>query len=131
MIEVEPGYYTGTLPLGGLGAYRLRHGDLSTVAAVGMLNPIEYAELLPTAEVLEPFAAVTGGAVRSIGLSADALPDIRRVRSGDTVGRGWIGLRDNDAYTVTRSQRRPLAPPIVFFLAFFAALAWGWLREAK
>ncbi|MGB6231825.1 MAG: hypothetical protein WBF53_17050, partial [Litorimonas sp.] len=131
MNEVEPGYYTGTAALGGLGAYRLSHGDLSTIAAVGMLNPVEFAELLPTLDRLSPLAEETGGLARAIGLSADDLPAIRRVRSGDLSGRDWMGLRDNDAYTVTRSSRRPLAPPLVFFLAFFVALAWGWWREAR
>ena len=130
MIENEPGYYSGTLPLDGLGAYRLSHGDLSTIAAVGMLNPIEFAELLPTTDILTPISDVTGGVTRMIGLSIDALPEIRRLQSGAMVGHDWIGIRDNNAYTVTRSKRRPLAPPLVFFLAFFASLIWGWLREA-
>jgi uncharacterized membrane protein len=131
MTEVEPGYYTGSMPLGGLGAYRLNHGDLDTIAAVGMLNPIEYAELLPTMDILSPLAEATGGTARMIGLSLDNLPSLRRIKTGDLVGNDWIGLRDNNAYTVTRSKRRPLAPPLVFFLAFFVALAWGWWREAK
>jgi len=131
MTEVEAGYYTGSMPLGGLGAYRLGHGDLSTIAAVGMLNPIEYAELLPTMDVLAPLSNATGGATRMLGLSMDDLPEVRRIKNGSLVGSNWIGVRDNDAYTVTRSKRSPLAPPIAFFLAFFVALAWGWWREAK
>lgn len=131
MTEVEAGYYTGSMPLGGLGAYRLGHGDLSTIAAVGMLNPIEYAELLPTMDVLTPLSNATGGATRMLGLSMDDLPEVRRIKNGSLVGSNWIGVRDNDAYTVTRSKRSPLAPPIAFFLAFFVALAWGWWREAK
>jgi hypothetical protein len=119
------------MPLGGLGAYRLNHGDLDTIAAVGMLNPIEYAELLPTVDILSPLAEATGGTARMIGLSVDNLPSLRRIKTGGLVGSDWIGLRDNNAYTVTRSKRRPLAPPLVFFLAFFVALAWGWWREAK
>ena len=133
--ESAPGYFTATVPLSGsgtgLGAYRLTHGDVSTIAAVGTLNPVEYAELLPTTEVLAPLSDATGGSVRTIGLDADAVPDIRSVRSGNLSGNTWIGLKDNNAYTVTRSKRRPLAPPLVFFLAFFAALAWGWLREGR
>jgi hypothetical protein len=131
MTEVENGYYTGAMTLGGLGAYRLDHGDLSTIAAVGMLNPTEYAQLLPTLDIITPLSDATGGTTRMIGLNAAAVPNIRRVKSGELTGGNWIGVRDNDAYTVTRSKRRPLAPPIVFFFAFFAALAWGWMREAK
>ena len=131
MSEVEPGYFTATLPLAGLGAYRLSHGDIATVAAVGTLNPIEYAELLPTTDVLAPLAEATGGSARMVGTDISALPAIRSVRSGARTGRDWIGLVDNEAYSVTRSRRRPLAPPLLFFIAFFAALGWGWLREGR
>ncbi len=131
MSKIDDGYFTATLPLDGLGAYRLRHGDITTVAAVGTLNPIEYAELLPTTEVLAPLAETTGGSVRSLGTDLDNLPQLRSVRSGARTGRDWIGLVDNQAYTVTRSNRRPIAPPLLFFMAFFAALGWGWLREGR
>lgn len=131
MSPTGDGSYGATVPLDGSGAYRLQHGDLSTIAAVGALNPVEFSELLPTDTLLAPLTEATGGGLRNIGLDASDLPEIRRVRSGDTSGTNWFGLRDNQAYTVTRSDRRPLAPPLVFFFAFFAALAWGWIREAK
>ncbi|MEM7728703.1 MAG: hypothetical protein AAF311_05440 [Pseudomonadota bacterium] len=130
LTQVSPGLFTGRAPISGLGGYRLVHGSLSTVAAVGMLNPIEFSELLPDPSRLQPLAEETGGLVAAIGLDGQAVPDIRRVRSGAASGSDWIGIRDNEAYTVTRSQRRPLAPPLVFFIAFFAALAWAWWREA-
>ena len=135
--ESAPGYHTATVPLSDgtgttLGAYRLRHGDLSTIAAVGALNPVEYAELLPTTDVLAPFAEATGGSVRAIGTDASALPDIRRVRGGGSqTGADWIGLRDTNAFAVTRSRREPLAPGLLYFMLFFAFLAWGWWREAR
>lgn len=125
------GIFTATLPLGGIGAYRLRHGDISTIAAVGTLNAIEFRELLPTTEILSPLAEATDGSVRTIGIDAERTPDVRYRQSGAMSGDNWIGLRDNEAFTVTRSDRKPLAPPLIFFLAFFAALAWGWMREAR
>ncbi|MGB3456638.1 MAG: hypothetical protein WBG08_08310 [Litorimonas sp.] len=131
LTEVSPGYYTATAPIAGLGGYRLSQGDLSTVAAVGNLNPVEFSQLLPTLDNIAPLIDATDGLAASIGLDASNLPAIRRVRSGSLSGSDWMGVRDNQAYTVTRSQRRPLAPPLVFFLAFFAFLAWGWSREAR
>ncbi len=131
MTSSETGVYVGTAPLDGLGGYRLTHGDLSTVAAVGTLNPIEFSELLPTEVLLAPVVEATGGLVRSIGLDAGAVPQVRRVTSGAASGSNWMGIHDNEAYTVTRSQRRPIAPPLLFFALFFAALAWAWWREAR
>ena len=131
MTEVAPGFYTGQAPVDGIGGYRLSHGDISTVAAVGMLNPIEFAELLPTLDKVQPLTDATDGHLSSLGLDGSNIPAVRRVRNGDLSGQNWLGVRDNNAFTVTRSQRQPLAPPLVFFIAFFLALAWGWLREAK
>ena len=134
--RAAPGYYTATVPLGGetasaLGAYRLRHGDVSTVAAVGSLNPVEFAELLPSTEVLAPLAEATGGSTARLS-DPTRLPELRRVTgSGDLAGRDWIGLRDNQAYTVTRSRQTPLAPPLLWFLLFFSSLALGWWREGR
>jgi hypothetical protein len=130
MTASAPGIFTGLLPASGLGAYRLTHGELSTVAAVGMLNPIEFLELLPTEDNVSPLAESSGGGIWSVRLNPDERPDIRRLSSGRFVGANWMGLRDNNAFTVTRSQRKPIGPPLLFFIAFFIALAWGWRREA-
>lgn len=131
MIETTPGYLTGQIPAAGMGGYRLTNGDISTVAAVGMLNPVEFTELLPTEDKVRLLTDTTGGHISSIGLNGSNLPELRRVRNGALSGSNWMGVKDNNAYTVTRSQRQPLAPPLAFFIAFFIFLSWGWLREAK
>lgn len=131
MTETAPGYYTGQAHVDGIGGYRLSHGDISTVAAVGMLNPVEFAELLPTLDKVLPVTEATDGHLSSLGLNGSDVPDVRRVRNGSMSGQDWLGIKDNNAFTVTRSQRQPLAPPLAFFIAFFVFLAWGWLREAK
>lgn len=123
------GIYRGSVKSAGLGAYRLTSGDVSAIAAIGALNPREYAELQPTSELLAPFAAGTGGAQLMTGLSAD-IPAIRRPSSAKVkAGSGWIGLTAHNEYTVTASQRAPLAPGWLFFLLAFITLAWAWRRE--
>jgi len=42
------GIYRGSVKSAGQGAYRLSSGDVSTVTAIGALNPKEYAQLQPT-----------------------------------------------------------------------------------
>ncbi len=86
------GVYRGSVKSAGQGAYRLSSNDVSTVAAIGALNPREYADLLPKTDILAPFVSGTGGGQIETGLSGD-IPDIRRAAAGRaTAGQGWIGL---------------------------------------
>ena len=130
--RVTDGLYRATLPLTGQGAYRLSNGDISTITAIGALNPKEYENLLPTEEVLAPLSNATNGLIKSVGLQTANLPDIRRPQSGrQTFGKDWMGLVSHEAYTVTQSRRTPLAPGIFLFSLFFLFLAWAWRREGK
>ena len=52
--RVSDGVYRGAIDGSDQGAYRLSAGDVSTVAAVGTLNPKEYSDLNPTTELLRP-----------------------------------------------------------------------------
>ena len=132
MDRVADGLYRATLPLSGQGAYRISNGDISTIAAVGALNPKEYENLLPTEEVLAPLSDATKGLIKSVGLESSSLPEIRRPKSGRaTSGKNWMGLVSHEAYTVTQSRRTPLAPGIFLFGLFFVFLAWAWRREGQ
>jgi len=130
--RITDGLYRAKTPLKGQGAYRLKNGDISTITAVGTLNPKEYENLLPTEEILAPLSAATNGLVKSVELAPSNLPGIKRPRAGrSTVGGNWMGLIANDAYTVRQSRRTPLAPGIFLFAFFFIFLAWAWRREGN
>lgn len=130
--RVADGLYRATLPLEGQGAYRLSNGTISSITAVGALNPREYENLLPTEEVLMPLSTATNGLVKSVGLENSNLPEIRRPKAGrQTSGRNWMGLVSHEAYTVTQSRRTPLAPSIFLFGLFFLFVAWAWRREGQ
>jgi len=130
--RIAEGLYRATTPLAGQGAYRLQNDDISTITAVGALNPKEYENLLPSEDVLAPLSDATGGIVKSVELSASNLPTIRRPRAGrTTTGNNWMGLVAHETYTVTQSRRTPLAPGIFLFALFFIFIAWAWRREGK
>jgi len=130
--RIADGLYRATTPLKGQGAYRLQNDDISTITAVGALNPKEYENLLPTEDVLAPLSEATSGVVKSVELTTSNLPAIKRTRPGrSTAGGNWMGLIAHDAYAVTQSRRTPLAPGIFLFLFFFIFLAWAWRREGK
>lgn len=125
------GIYRGSVKSTGQGAYRLASGDVSTVAAIGSLNPKEYAKLQPTKEILEPFATGTKGGLFSTELSG-AVPTIRRVKPGKTTANDdWINLVAHEDYAVRSSKRSPLAPGWLFFALALLSMGGAWLREGK
>ena len=133
MSPVGEGRFGANLPAIGAGLVRLRSGQLTTVAALGPLNPLEYADLRPTDDVLAPFVeAGSGGAVfAGEGDSAD-LPGLRRTRvNADQAGRSWLGLQRNERYRVLAATRAPLMPALLLVLAIIALAGLGWWREGR
>tara|TARA_R110002095_G_scaffold132290_2_gene114842 strand:+ start:49 stop:2103 length:2055 start_codon:yes stop_codon:yes gene_type:complete len=133
MTQDADGRYSVAVPANGSGLVRLRSGDLTTVAALGPLNPLEYADLRPSADQLAPVLDATGGGLYSIGEGVDArLPDLRRTRLGaDQSGRGWLGLQRNERYIVRASHARPALPALIIALLIAAFMGLGWWREGK
>ena len=133
MDEVEQGRFTASTPAEGSGLVRLRSGELTTVAALGPINPVEYADLRPTGDVLDPFVDASGGGRYAIGEGAGAdLPALRRTRAGaDQAGRTWLGLTRNERYVVQASTRTPLLPGLLAVLMLAAFLGMGWWREGR
>ncbi len=128
--EVSEGVFRGQIAAEGFGAYRMEQGDVSTITAIGTLNPKEYDELLPTTEQLASLSEESDGFIKLVGLADNNLPSVRRVGlTADTSGEAWLGLRSYEDYVVTRSQRQPLVPPLLFFVLFFMSIAMAWWRE--
>ena len=129
--KTSGGIYRGSLKSAGQGAYRLSSGDVSAIAAIGSLNPKEYAQLQPTADKLLPLSEATGGGLFEAALSG-TLPNIRRTQPGrKAADTGWIGLTAYENYTIRASKRSPLAPGLLFFAMALLALGWAWRREGK
>jgi len=125
------GIYRGSVKSAGQGAYRLASGDVSTITAIGSLNPKEYTKLQPTTEVLTPLAEGTGGGLFLTQLTGN-IPAIRRVSSNKTKSNtDWMGLIAHEDYAVTASKRSPLAPGWLFFALALLAMGGAWLREGK
>lgn len=125
------GIYRGSVKSAGQGAYRLASGEVTTITAIGSLNPKEYAKLQPTTEILAPLAEGTGGGLFTTELNAN-IPTIRRVKSGRTSkGSDWMGLVAHEDYAVRSSKRSPLAPGWLFFALALLAMGAAWLREGK
>ena len=94
---------------------------------------MEYADLRPTTDILDPFVDATGGGQYFMG-EGDSLrlPDIRRTRaSGDQAGRSWLGLKRNDRYIVRASTQTPIMPALLLVLIIATLMGLGWWREGR
>lgn len=117
------------------GLYRITDGKLTTMVAIGSLNPREMADVRTTDAKIQPAIDANTGSV--VWLGETGSPDIRRVElerrvsgTGGVSGR-WIGLRRNGDYVVTGIRDIPL---LIGFLALLLALLpmlFGWRREGK
>lgn len=129
--KVAPGVFKGALPVSQTGAYKISGGDISTIAAAGALNPVEYEHILPTAEPLRPLAENSGGGVFMVD-SDGAIPSIRKIKAGKTAANeNFAGLIDNQAYDVTASKRTPIGPSWLYFLIALIALLFAWRVEGR
>lgn len=122
------GVATGSYKVGVPGVYRVEDGVLSTLAAVGSLNPVEYSDLRATTEILKPYAIASGGGVWWLN---DSFPEIRRTKANrDQSGNTWLGLRDNQSYVVTGLTSVDLLPGWLAAGLVITLLMLAWWREA-
>ncbi len=129
--QVTDGVFRGTGSTAGQGAYLLKSEDISTVTALGALNPKEFSILTPTTDIVKPLADATGGGVFKAADSGDIV-SVRRVGKGDkTRGENWMGLVENQQYVTRNSRRKPLAPTLLYFILAVGALALAWRRESQ
>jgi hypothetical protein len=127
--QSQDGVFTGTVRVSEMGLYRLKNGDLSTVAAAGPLNPKEFSDVRATADILKPVADATRG---GIAWSSEGLPELRRVAAGRAMaGDGWFGLRENDNYAVKSVSQTPLFHPAIALVVLVGALFMAWRAEGR
>lgn len=118
-----------TIPAREIGIYRISDGKRSALAAVGNLNPLEFADMRATHERLQPLATATGGGIAWL---QDGMPELRRVRAERrTAGRNWFGLVENRQFRVTRVRELPLLPGLVLLFLGLGALMFAWRREGR
>lgn len=129
-VELSPnarGQETGSVPIEEPGLYRLNDGQRKAVAAAGVVNPLEFADMRTTAEILQPLLQQTGGGAYWLD---KRLPDVRRVKAGrDASGQSWLGLRANRRHQVTGVAQFPLLPGFLVLLLFLGVSMWAWRRE--
>lgn len=132
--DADDGRATGSFKVTEPGLYHITDGQHMAIAAVGALNPVEFADVRTTEDKVRTAATATGGQILWL---ADGMPDLRRVRGGrdaggrEPGGRGWIGLRENGDYVVVGITQFPLLPGLALFALALATLVLAWRREGR
>ena len=134
--EQGGGEATGNLLIDEAGLYRLGDGTRSALAAVGALNPREFADVAATDLVLGHLARATGGGV--VWLAETGAPDVRLVRpERDAFGaaqggaRPWTGLVANGDFIVRGVRELPLWPGLAVLILALGTLLLAWRREGR
>ena len=130
---VEPGLWQSTVATNELGLWRASDGKLNALINMGPANPLEFAEVTSTTDVLAPIAEATGGSSRRLDDGSGLhVPRIVAVRSGDTyAGDDWIGLKMSDASVVRGIGVLPVFTGLLGLLLLLGSLAGTWAREGR
>ncbi|MEE8444244.1 MAG: hypothetical protein V3S44_02780, partial [Alphaproteobacteria bacterium] len=131
-VRLKPGIggrATALVPVGETGIWRIQDARHLALAAVGDLNPLEFADLRTSAAPLAPLARWTGGGVAWM---REAPPELRRTRKGRLAsGSNWFGVVDNQNYTVRSVREVALLPGLLVLLLGLGALMAAWRAEGR
>jgi hypothetical protein len=132
MSEVEPGFFRAITPASELGLWRATDGQLTTLVNVGPINPLEFAAVTSTKEVLAPIAKATGGGVWRMADLSGGIPRVVGVHSGERLaGTDWLGLKLRDASVVRGIGLFPIFAGLSGLLLLLAAVSAAWAREGR
>jgi hypothetical protein len=128
LAQAGPGHAAASLPAAVPGVWQVGDGAHLAYAAVGLDNPLEYADLRATADRVRPLVRASGGGIAWL---AAGTPELRRVAPGDpAAGPGWVGLRRRDAHLVTGVATVPLLPAWLALPLLLGLILAAWRREA-
>lgn len=113
------------------GIYRFANGEKTAFALVGTGLSEEFSDVHTTDEKLKPVVTKTKGAM----IWYNETPDftLRRIanKNGSFGGNGWMGLKENSAYSVGSVESAALIPEWLALFALFGGLVFVWWREGK
>jgi hypothetical protein len=129
----SPGVWRSLIDVKELGLWRAADDKLTALVNIGPANPLEFAEVTSTTDVVAPIANATGADARRLdegqGLT---VPRILPVRSGTTFkGDNWIGLKMREASVVRGIGVLPIFAGLLGLLLLIGSLAATWAREGR
>ena len=100
-------------------------------AVVGSLNPPELRDIKATEDIVKPFIKASGGG--AFWVENTATPSVRFLTGNrdNYAGRGWLALRENNAYNVTGIRKTPIFPPWAYTMFLIGLCMLAWWREGR
>jgi hypothetical protein len=132
--NVEPGIARAKVKVDELGLFTITEGELTTLVNVGVENPREFREVVSTLDPLRPIIEATGGTVRRIAASGDAvnIPRFSAMRESPVYGGSdYAGFKRTGASVVTGVGVAPLAVGFIGLLILLGGVLAGWLWEGR
>jgi hypothetical protein len=124
--------FRGAVEANELGLWRATDGTLTALVNIGPINPLEFAEVTSSKDVLTPIATATGGGVWRIAELGNPSPRVIPVRSGERfAGPDWLGLKLRDVSVVRGLGLFPLFAGLSGLLLLLAGVAAAWAREGR
>lgn len=135
LAEVKPGLWQGKMAVDDTGLYEVTHQDYRNATSVGLLDPLEYRNMLSTTDLLKPAAEQTQGQVMRFNRNAVgggvSAPKIVGLNGDDAVaGEGEIGVRMNQE-TILRGSERESLPPWLYAIIALGAYMGGCFLEGR
>lgn len=128
--DVGKGRSVATIPAQERGLYKVGDGKRLAFAAAGALNSKEWSDPRATTSLLGPLVRETDGGTHV--LSSGGQPSWRRVAADSAMaGSGWLGLKQNDDYTVTGVKETDLMPSWLALALVLCLILLAWRRESK
>jgi hypothetical protein len=123
------GLFTGKLDTKEIGLFRIKNGEMTTLAHVGPVNAPEFLSTVSTTATLSALATQTGGSVRRL---TGGIPDILPVRGKVEQGSAnWLGLKTTGESTLRSVSRLPLFGGFLGLGVLLLALGSMWYREGR
>ncbi|MFO1169568.1 MAG: hypothetical protein U1E49_01215 [Hyphomicrobiaceae bacterium] len=133
-----PGLFRAETMVKEPGFYKAVSGELSAVALAGAANNREMAEVVTTADKLQPVADSSGGGVYFTASAPGAspaspsLPRISMLKSARLLhGSGWMGLKDREAHLTTGITLYPLFTGFAALAGLLGLISLAWWREGR
>jgi uncharacterized membrane protein len=130
----EAGWWTGRATVKARGVYTVSDGDKSVFVAVGdSASDREAAEVVTTAQKLQPMQQEMNGGIFWQGRAPDTLPALRDLTpdARNLFGDTWAGLLRHKAFVASREEAiRVFSWPFSFFLIMLAVILC-WLIEGR
>jgi hypothetical protein len=129
----SPGVWRTSIEANELGLWRATDGKFTALVNVGPPNPLEFAEVTSTTDVMAPLARATGGDARRLDNGQGVVvPRIMGVKSGGTFkGESWLGLKLRDASVVRGIGVFPVFAGLLGLLLLIGSLSAAWIREGR